>query len=373
MNNIYFKEKQDVKPIEIGKLIHKFLHPLLVFRGNSKNLVKVGELLQKTISPEMAVSSDTQKLGEELKAKLLGIKDSLGKIDKHAVKDKLEREWINDLDEKLTKMIKGLDYYLGTGASALMLEIEIRDTALWLLDELTNINSSGNSTLKSLVNRGLFEFIVGILFQHLIWAAKILEGEAQLLEREVEALRTHTGREKERKYLFKHGDIGKVMAESLKVLEPVLSEKNIKVEYKQTGTLTAEISKNALQGVISNLFQNVRKYAYSGEGRVLKIKAREMQPDNEVELSFQSYGTPIKKEEIENGNIWKFGYRGELAHTNALDGVGVGLADAKEVVEAHGGKITIKSVPSTNDGNPPQYNVPYLTTVTIRIPRKGIR
>ncbi|HLP48057.1 MAG TPA: hypothetical protein VK469_19090, partial [Candidatus Kapabacteria bacterium] len=73
---------------------------------------------------------------------------------------------------------------------------------------------------------------------------------------------------------------------------------------------------------------------------------------------------------INSGKIWEFGYRGELAYESARDGAGVGLADAKEVIKAHGGKISITSKPRGNESNSPQYKVPYLTTVIIRIPRK---
>jgi signal transduction histidine kinase len=89
-----------------------------------------------------------------------------------------------------------------------------------------------------------------------------------------------------------------------------------------------------------------------------------------VEFSISSYGIPIRKEEIESGSIWKFCFRSELAYATDRDGTGVGLADAKEVIEKHQGEISIKSEPVRDDGDPPQYKVPYLTTVTIRIPRK---
>lgn len=198
----------------------------------------------------------------------------------------------------------------------------------------------------------------------------MLKAEAQILERDVEALRMYTGLEKKRKYSFRTADIGKVVKANIELFEPVLAEKDIKVDYNERGNLTAEISKSDIDRVICNLLHNARKYAYQGEGRFLKVRAREIQPQNEVEISIQSFGAPIKEEEIESGKLWEFGFRGEFAYESARDGAGVGLADAKEVVDAHGGKISITSEPRGNESDPPQYKVPYLTTVTIRIPRK---
>jgi hypothetical protein len=49
----------------------------------------------------------------------------------------------------------------------------------------------------------------------------------------------------------------------------------------------------------------------------------------------------------------------------------VGLADAKEVIDGHQGQISITSVPALKykESNPPQYKIPYLITVIIRIPK----
>ena len=92
-----------------------------------------------------------------------------------------------------------------------------------------------------------------------------------------------------------------------------------------------------------------------------------------MEFSIESYGIPITKDEIESGDIWAFGYRGALAYYSDRDGAGVGLADAKDVIKEHGGTISLTSEPVRDDGDPPEYKVPYRTTVTIKLPkvRKG--
>lgn len=372
-NDTDSKKEQSLKLIEIDKLIHKFLHPLFVFSGNSQLLAQMGELLQKTMTPRTVPISDARQLGEELKSKLLGLKDALGSLDENAVKRSLERAQMDNLEKQLSTIINVLDHDLTTETTTALLDVKIRDTAIWILDELEKVNNRTNNTIKSLVKYNFFEFIQGILLRHIIRAARILKGETQILEREVEALRTYTGLEKGRKYSFRTADIGKLLERNIELFEPVFAEKDIQVDYRPRGQLIAEISRGDIERVISNLLHNVRKYAYKGEGRFVKIKAREIQPQNHVEISIQSYGTPIKKEEIESGKLFQFGARGELAYESARDGTGVGLADAKEVVDSHGGEISLKSIPTADDGNPPQYKVPYLTTVTIRIPRRRIK
>ncbi|MCX6578918.1 MAG: HAMP domain-containing sensor histidine kinase [Candidatus Aminicenantes bacterium] len=356
--------------VEMDKLIHKFLHPLLVFSGNSQLILQMGTLLQKALPPEIAASSDLQKLAEEFKARLLGIKDGLHTIDENTLQDKRDRSQINDLEKQLSTIINVLDHSLKTQMVPVLLEIKIRDAAIWALEELNKVNSTSNNLFKTLVKEDFTRFIQGILIKHIIRGAGMLKAETQILERDVEAFRMYTGLEKVRKYSFRTADIGKLVKANIELFEPVLAEKNIQVDYKPRGNLTADISKSDIDRVICNLFHNVRKYGYKGEGRFLKVIAREIQPQNEVEISIQSFGVPIKKEEIASGKLWEFGTRGEFAYESARDGSGVGLADAKEVVEAHGGKISITSVPRGNESDPPQYKVPYLTTVTMRIPKR---
>lgn len=356
--------------VEMDKLIHKFLHPLFVFSGNSQLILQMGILLQKTLPPEITDNSDLQKLGEELKTRILGIKAGLNTIAENTLRDRSERSQKDDLEKQLSKIINALDHSLKTKIVPVLLEVKIRDAAIWTLEELNKVHSPGNNLFNALVNEDFTRFIQGILIKYIIRGGGMLKAEAQILERDVEALRMYTGLEKKRKYSFRTADIGKVVKANIELFEPVLAEKDIKVDYNERGNLTAEISKSDIDRVICNLLHNARKYAYQGEGRFLKVRAREIQPQNEVEISIQSFGAPIKEEEIESGKLWEFGFRGEFAYESARDGAGVGLADAKEVVDAHGGKISITSEPRGNESDPPQYKVPYLTTVTIRIPRK---
>jgi signal transduction histidine kinase len=190
-----------------------------------------------------------------------------------------------------------------------------------------------------------------------------------MMKREVDALRVNIGMNKERRYTFSRCDIGVILEENVERFKSVLLEKDIEIDYQKSGNLEAYISANDIDRVICNLLYNARKYSYEGKGRFVKIRAREVQPANMIEISICSLGIPIKKEEIETGKIWDFGYRGDMAYATDRDGTGIGLADAKEVIENHNGEICITSIPTRNETNPPGYKVPYLTTVLIKIPR----
>jgi signal transduction histidine kinase len=314
----------------------------------------------------MADHDDPRTSGKNLLAKMMQFRDNLPENQT----DQLAASRTHDLKGQLTKMINDLSHSLETETSPVLLAVKVRDTAIWLLEELMKAGYAQRNGHESLAGREIMGLIQGILFHHLLRGTRLLTSEIQILERELESLRTHIGLPQERRYAFSRADIGKILEVNLELFKPAFSEKNIEAAYKASGNLMAEISKNDIDRLICNLLRNAIEYSYRGDRRFVKVIAREMQPQNEVEISIENFGVPIKQEEIDSGDIFKFGYRGELAYENYRDGLGVGLADAKEVVEAHGGKITITSLPSTNDGPPPQYKVPYLTTVTIRLPKK---
>jgi signal transduction histidine kinase len=195
------------------------------------------------------------------------------------------------------------------------------------------------------------------------------------MKREVETLRKYIAVGQKKIHSFRMCNIGKILEENIEIFKPILAQKDIEIEYKPPGHIDAMISEIDIDRVICNLLHNANKYSYLslGRGRVVRIKIRDLYQENAVEFSISSYGIPIKKEEIDNGAIFNFGYRSQFAYKTNRDGTGVGLADARDVIHQHQGTITITSKPVRDDGDPPQYKVPYITTVTVRLPktRKG--
>lgn len=378
------EERLNQTTADVNKIIHAFLHPVIKFSGNSELQLQVSSILQQIIQPETSSAQESEEeikeLGETLMGKLIEIRDNLIGIDEN-IPDNYEmdaeiKSTENDsfaavaLKDKFSEIINVYDYSLKTQDSRILLERAIRDTALWVLEELVAIKFFKENRLKSFIHTDFIMFLQGILFNYLNRSSTILMGETEIMKREIEALRSYIGMKKKREYTFSKHDIGKILEENFDRFKPVLLEENIEIEYKSSGNLEAEISANDIDRVICNLFLNAKKYSYKGKRRYVKVKAREMQPQNHVEISIQSFGVPIKKEEIEE-KIWKFGYRGELAYAYHRDGIGAGLTDAKDVIEAHQGEISITSEPpgKFKENENPGYDIPYLTTVIINLPK----
>ncbi len=352
---------------DINNLMHTFLHPVLKYSGHSELFHQLGRTLFKSIRLKNPVKTDIRKLGEELENKLIDIQKGLKYISNTS-------ESAAVLEQKFQKIINILDYDLDKAiGSKILMDKAIRNASLCILEELERIGFFNENfekgPLEDVINNEFIEYLQDILFDYLIRTARILQNETRVMRREVEALRRYIELGEKRIYNFRICNLAKILDENIEVFKPILAQRDIEIEYTPPRHLDARISETDIDRVICNLFHNAAKYSYGGLGRVVKIKTRDLYRENTVEFSICSYGIPIKQTEIDSGAIFKFGYRSSLVYKKNRDGTGVGLADAKDVIDQHGGEITITSEPVRDDGAPPRYKVPYITTVTVRLPK----
>jgi PAS domain S-box-containing protein len=352
---------------DLNNLIHTFLHPVLKFSGHAELFHQLGKVLFKSIRLKDPGKTDIRKLGEELEDKLSIIQKGLRYIS-----DKSESASI--LEPKFERIVNIFDYNLDKAkGSKILVDKAIRDAALWALEELEQIEffneKKEKGKMEGVITDEFIEYLQNILFDYLIRTAIILQSETHMMRREVEALRRYIEVGQKRLYSFGRCNLRKILEENIELFKPVLAQKDIEIEYSPPNDLFANISGIDIDRVICNLLHNANKYSYEGPGRFVKIKTRDLQQENAVEFIIESYGIPIKKREIENEDIFKFGYRSTMAYKIDRDGTGVGLADAKDVIQQHNGKITVTSEPIRDDGDPPQYKCPYITTVTVRLPK----
>lgn len=113
------------------------------------------------------------------------------------------------------------------------------------------------------------------------------------------------------------------------------------------GTLTRESQGNPvidadaqhLANVISNLLDNANKY--SPDTPHISIKSEVGSDQVKIQVSDQGKGIPVSMQE----DIFTRFYRVSTGDLHEVKGFGLGLSYVKEVVEAHGGSISVKSKP----------------------------
>ncbi len=89
--------------------------------------------------------------------------------------------------------------------------------------------------------------------------------------------------------------------------------------------------------VITNIMSNSMKY--SNEGAIINIRLREKTTAYHLEISDNGIGMP--KEDLDR--IFDRFYRVDKARSRSMGGNGLGLSIAKEIMDAHNGKINVSS------------------------------
>jgi len=97
--------------------------------------------------------------------------------------------------------------------------------------------------------------------------------------------------------------------------------------------------REALGGALWNLLDNAVKYSPDAKHIQVDVSC----PNGNVEVSVRDHGSGIAREDL--GRVFAKFYRGANAKTQGTWGTGIGLAMVKEIVEAHGGTVRVRSEP----------------------------
>jgi len=122
--------------------------------------------------------------------------------------------------------------------------------------------------------------------------------------------------------------------------KPLAKEKEIKLETRLTGKpLVVKADFEGLGHIIRNLVGNALKFTDKDGEITLEAKLKK----DVVKVCVSDTGIGIPKEK--QNKIFERFYQVDTSTTRMYGGTGLGLAIVKEIVEAHEGKITVKSKP----------------------------
>ena len=133
-------------------------------------------------------------------------------------------------------------------------------------------------------------------------------------------------------------DIVKLLGQLLEESYPNFANKGL--SYELQSNVPAKIitaDGNLLARLFDNLIGNAIKYGAEGKRILVKVMA----DTDEVQVSVTNYGYVIPAEELPL--IFDKFYRVEQSRSTHTGGTGLGLAIVKNIVDMHGGTITVKS------------------------------
>lgn len=165
----------------------------------------------------------------------------------------------------------------------------------------------------------------------------------EMVEQVLEFAGAQSGR---RRYELRSTEVADFVAGALAACQAQIQERDFSVETVIDPNLPPVRGDGAaLKRAMQNLISNAIKY--DGESRWARISAQvwARKQGNEVRITVEDRGLGIGSADI--AHIFEPFYRGHEAVAAQIKGSGVGLSLVKQIVEAHRGRVSVKSTPGT--------------------------
>lgn len=168
----------------------------------------------------------------------------------------------------------------------------------------------------------------------------LIKGEGRKLSGMVEQILDFAGANSGRKkYTLTETAVSEVISDAIDACRPLIDEKNIAVETNVALLPSINADKNALTQAVQNLLINSVKYSNGGT----KIRVNAENGGDNIKISVDDEGVGISKSDLRQ--VFEPFYRSREVVDAQIHGNGLGLSLVKQIVEAHGGKVTAASEP----------------------------
>lgn len=167
----------------------------------------------------------------------------------------------------------------------------------------------------------------------------LIKNEGRKLSQMVEQILEFAGaRSGRKKYNFVETNVAEIIENALVECEPLIREKDFTIEKNIDDNLPRiSADANVLSHAVQNLIINSIKY--DDGDRFIKVSARE--GNGSVNITVEDSGIGIAKKDLTK--VFAPFYRAKTVVDAQIHGSGLGLSLVKQSVEAHGGKVKVKS------------------------------
>jgi Signal transduction histidine kinase len=255
---------------------------------------------------------------EEVSQAAIAIKN--GNLD-HRVSVKAQRDEIQNLADTFNSMavrIKELITEMREMIDNIAHDLRSPLSRIRVISEMTLSSSDGNTDYKSAAANTLEE----------------CDRLIQLINSTLDVAEAESGVGNSPK---EHVDMSELAEEACELFEPVAEEKNIKISVKLEPDCRLYGSKHNLQRMIANLLDNALKYT-PPEGKV-RINLDKNSHDIMITVTDTGIGIPLSDQQ----RVFERFFRCD--HSRSEEGCGLGLSFSRAVARAHGGDITMTSIP----------------------------
>jgi signal transduction histidine kinase len=132
-------------------------------------------------------------------------------------------------------------------------------------------------------------------------------------------------------------DLREITRQAVELYADVAEAKQIKLELQEGEAAPVFVDAVRTRQAVANLIDNAIKY--TPDGGAVHLRAYRENGDALLEVRDSGPGVP----EAEQPRIWERLYRGDQSRSQS--GLGLGLSLVRAIVEAHGGKVTVRNAP----------------------------
>jgi signal transduction histidine kinase len=143
-------------------------------------------------------------------------------------------------------------------------------------------------------------------------------------------------------YKLRPVSVPEVLNQAVASSRPLLESANMQLEDSVPENLPAALADaSALQRCVENLIANAVKYA--SEGGWIGLSAQSADSSVRILVTDRGPGIPVAEER----QIFQPFFRGASARASQIPGTGLGLSLVKQMMEAMGGRVSLRSAPGT--------------------------
>ena len=252
--------------------------------------------LLTTLSTQLSAAIEKSSLHESLERKIRSLGTQIGALEKVSA---LKSDFVMHVSHELRTPLTSIKAYVETLCS------HVNDPNFTHNDEFLNVVSKETDRLIRIVNQILD--VSKIEFGHRPLAPSVFA-------------------------------LTETIEDVVSMLLPSLEEKQLTLEVNVPDSLPKiDADIDLIQQVLINLISNAVKY--SPENTCIEIEAGEGPVDLWVSVSDQGIGIPA----AELDHVFDKYFRVRSEKNNKFEGVGLGLAITKNIIEQHGGTIRVES------------------------------
>jgi signal transduction histidine kinase len=256
---------------------------------------------------EIALSSKLDEKGR-IEGVIAGFVDITEVIEMYSQLESAYEE-LKSIDELKSNILANVSHELRTPITVTKGAIELA------LDEKNE--EERRSLLKTAVAALVRQ---NLIIEDLLQAAKFERGEVKLFLGDV--------------------DVVKIINKVVEEFEPIIMEEGLKLKIDVENRLPkARADGIALERVLRNLLGNAVKF--NKRGGEIHIEA--VQRSDFIEVCISDTGVGIPEDKLEK--IFEPFYQIDASPTRRYGGTGMGLTVVKAIVEAHGGEVSVESIP----------------------------